>query len=116
MKTYDDLVREARTRVREVTAAETMEARAAGGIVLVDCREPNEWNLGHCAGAIWITRGNLEKHIERHATRDQKVVIYCASGNRSVLAAETLQIMGYDAASMAGGFRGWIDAGGEVED
>lgn len=118
MKTYHDLVQEAKTRIREVSPAETMALQAAGGaLVLVDCREPNEWNLGHAQGAVWISRGNLEQHIERHATRDQTVVLYCASGNRSALAADTLRLMGFtDVASMSGGFRGWIDAGGEVED
>ena len=48
--------------------------------------------------------------------REQKVVIYCASGNRSIFAADTLQQMGYDdVASMARGFRGWAEDGGEVE-
>lgn len=116
-KSYADLVREAKTRVREVTAAETMqEVRDRPGTVLVDCREPNEAALGMAAGAVLIPRGLLEQNIERVASRDAHVIVYCAAGNRSALAADTLREMGYrDVASMAGGFRGWVEAGGDVE-
>lgn len=116
-KTYSDLVREAKTRVKEVTATETIGiVNEHPGTVIVDCREPNEAALGTVAGAVVIPRGILEQNIERIAQRDQKVILYCASGNRSALAADTLREMGYqDVATMAGGFRAWIDAGGDVE-
>jgi sulfur-carrier protein adenylyltransferase/sulfurtransferase len=116
-KTYYDLVREAKTRVKEVTAAETIQILNANpGTVIVDCREPNEAALGTVAGAVVVPRGIMEQNIERVAKRDQKVIIYCAGGNRSALAADTLREMGYsDVATMAGGFRAWIDAGGEVD-
>lgn len=116
-KTYQDLVREAKTRVKEVTASETIQILGQHPrTVVVDCREPNEAALGTIAGAVVIPRGILEQNIERVAKRDQKVIIYCASGNRSALVADTLQEMGYsDVATMAGGFRAWIDAGGDVD-
>jgi rhodanese-related sulfurtransferase len=58
----------------------------------------------------------LESAVEARVPRDRRVVVYCASGNRSALAADTLQRMGYtDVASMRGGIRGWVDAGGEIE-
>jgi sulfur-carrier protein adenylyltransferase/sulfurtransferase len=116
-KTYHDLVREAKTRVTEVTASETMQIlNEHPGTVIVDCREPNEAALGTVAGAVIIPRGILEQNIERVATRDRKVIIYCASGNRSALVADTLQEMGFtDVATMAGGFRAWIAAGGDVD-
>jgi rhodanese-related sulfurtransferase len=116
VKTYQDLCAEARTRVSEVTAAETQRLmREHPGTVVIDCREPNEAALGVVAGAIVIPRGLLEQNIERVASRDRKVIIYCASGNRSLLAGDALQQMGYaDVASMAGGFRAWIEAGGDV--
>jgi rhodanese-related sulfurtransferase len=116
-KTYHDLVREAKTRVKEVTASETIQILGEHpGTVVVDCREPNEAALGTIAGAVVIPRGILEQNIERVAKRDQKVIIYCASGNRSALVADTLQEMGFtDVATMAGGFRAWIDAGGEID-
>lgn len=115
-KTYADLVAEARTRVAEVTARETIQLmRDHPGTVVVDCREPNEAALGIVAGAVVIPRGVLEQNIERVAGRDRKVIIYCASGNRSLLAGDSLRQMGYtDVASMAGGFRSWVEVGGDV--
>jgi rhodanese-related sulfurtransferase len=115
-KTYHDLVKEAKTRVREVTARETMQLLdAEQQPVLLDVREPNECALGRIPGAVIIPRGVLEQNVERVVPRDRKVIIYCASGNRSALAADVLQQMGYaDVASLAGGIRGWVDQGGEV--
>lgn len=116
-KGYYDLVREAKTRVKEVTAQETIQIMGDHpNTVIVDCREPNETALATVAGAVVIPRGILESNIERVAKRDQKVIIYCAGGNRSALAADSLREMGYqDVATMAGGFRAWIDAGGDVD-
>ena len=116
-KTYRDLVREAKTRVAEVTAAESMKLQQDHpGTVMLDCREPNEAALGTIPGAVVIPRGLLESNIERVASRDQKVIVYCAGGNRSALAADTLREMGFkDVATMAGGFRAWVDAGGDVD-
>lgn len=118
MKTAQQLYAEAKGRVAEVTAAETRD-RMAGGepIVLIDIREQNEWNLGHAEGAQYIGRGVLEREIESRVPRDAPVVLYCANGNRSLLAAVTLTEMGYtNVASMAGGFRDWVASGGEVAD
>jgi rhodanese-related sulfurtransferase len=85
-------------------------------VVYLDVREQNEWNLGRLPRATFIPRGVLETTIEQRVPRDTKVVVYCAGGNRSALAADTMQQMGYhDVASMAGGFRAWADAGGEIE-
>ena len=116
-KSGTDLIDEAKTRIREVTPKDVREMRARGEkAVYLDVREPNEWNLGHLPGAMHIPRGNLETKIEVAIPRDRKIVIYCASGNRSALAADTLQQMGYgDVASMSGGFTGWAQSGGEVE-
>jgi adenylyltransferase/sulfurtransferase len=115
-KSYHDLVREAKGRVREVTPRETIDTlQKLPGTVIVDCREPNEFALGHIPGAVFIPRGLLEQNIERAVPRDRKVIIYCASGNRSALAADVLAQMGYaDVASMSGGIRGWVDAGGDI--
>jgi rhodanese-related sulfurtransferase len=116
-KSYHDLVREAKTRIREVSAEEAMNLLANGGsVVLVDCREHNEYALGRIPGAVLIPRGLLEQNIERVAARSQKVIVYCASGNRSALAANALREMGYaDVASLAGGIRAWVEAGGELD-
>jgi rhodanese-related sulfurtransferase len=117
-KSGTDLVNEAKQRIREVTPREVLEMqRQNADVVYLDVREPNEWNLGHLPNAIHIPRGNLESNIEARVGREQTIVIYCARGNRSALAADTLQQMGYEhVASMAEGFGGWIAIEGDVED
>lgn len=116
-KSASDLVNECKARIQQISAPESVQLQASDATTLfIDVREPNEWNLGHIPAAVHIPRGILESNIEAAAQRDQRIVLYCASGNRSAFAAETLQQMGYrDVASMAGGFRGWVEAGGDVE-
>lgn len=117
MKSGMDLIAEAKQRIREVTPQQVNERLSRGEkFVLLDVREPNEWNLGRVPGAIHIPRGIMETSIEQRVPRDAEVVIYCASGNRSALAADTLQQMGYkDVSSLRGGFKDWAGTGGPVE-
>ncbi len=117
-KTAQQLIVEAKAAITEVTAREVQDQLARGeSIVLIDVREQNEWNLGHAAPAIYIGRGVLESQIEARVPRDANVVLMCASGNRSALAARVLNEMGYaTASSMAGGFRDWVATGGAVVD
>lgn len=116
-KTASDLIAESKSRIRQVTVAEVQQALAGTAPpMVIDCREPQETNLGRIPGALVIPRGVLETKIEAVAPRDAEIVLYCASGNRSALAADTMQQMGYTrVASMAGGFGGWAAAGGPVE-
>ncbi|MDQ6611412.1 MAG: rhodanese-like domain-containing protein [Gemmatimonadota bacterium] len=118
VKTGRELIAEAKLRIREVSAPDVQRRIASGeSIVLLDIREANEWNLGHIPGAKYLARGILETNIEAMVPRDATVVLYCASGNRSALAAVTLGEMGYEkVASMAGGFRDWVGTGGDVDD
>lgn len=118
MKTSQQLIADAKSAINEVTPREVQDRMARGEeIVLIDVREQNEWNLGHPAPAIYIGRGVLESQIESRVPRDAQVVLSCASGNRSALAAKTLIEMGYtNVASMAGGFREWVASGGDVAD
>lgn len=114
MKTGTDLINEAKERIREVSPHEALQEQDTA--VFIDCREPNEFNLGHIPGAILIPRGQLEQNIEALVTRDKRIILYCASGNRSALGADTLQQMGYtNVVSLAAGFRGWFEAGGEID-
>lgn len=117
MKSAADLFADAKTRISEVTAADTIARRASDpSLVLVDVREDREWNVGHAAGAHHMSRGTIESKIDSAVPRDATIVLYCASGNRSALAAESLRAMGYtNVASMIGGFRAWVDANGDVE-
>ena len=112
-----DLINEAKQRIREVSPKDVQAMRAKKeNVVILDVREPNEWNLGHVPGAVHIPRGMLESKVEQSIPRDRKLVVYCAAGNRSALAADTLQQMGYgNVTSMAGGWRDWVGAGGDVE-
>jgi rhodanese-related sulfurtransferase len=116
-KTGEDLVEEARQQIEEVTPEQVRDMQARGdNVVYLDVREPNEWNLGRLPHAVHLPRGNLESKVEALIDRDRRVVIYCARGNRSALAALTMKQMGYDnVASMARGFGGWADINGEVE-
>jgi rhodanese-related sulfurtransferase len=117
VKSGMELINEARKRIREVTPQQVRDIRARGeDAAYLDVREPNEWNLGHLPGAIHIPRGQLETKVEAIVPRQRRVVVYCAAGNRSALAADTLQQMGYEnVVSLAGGFTGWAQSGGDVE-
>ena len=115
IKSGADLIAEAKAKIREVTPHQAM-SDSSPGLVFLDVREQNEWNLGHVPDAVHIPRGLMETTIEALIPRDKHVIIYCQSGNRSAFAAETLQKMGYeDVASMSQGILGWVDAGGEVD-
>ena len=116
-KSAADLIAEAKTRIKEVSPADVRRLREQQGeVAVVDVREDREWNLGHIPGAMHMSRGTLEGKIEQTVPRDRPVVLYCAGGNRSALAADMLHQMGYtNVSSMSGGFKGWVDAGGDVE-
>lgn len=118
IKSGADLVEESRKRIREISPRDTVALLARSeDVVFLDVREPNEWNLGRIPGAIHLPRGNLESKVEGMIDRGKRVIVYCARANRSALAADTLQQMGYEnVESMAEGFGGWIAAGGEVEE
>lgn len=117
IKTAADLFAEAQARVHAVTAQDVMDRQARGEpVMLLDVRDLHEVNLGRIPGALHISRGNLESNVEAQLPRDADVVVYCSSGTRSTYAADRLAEMGYTrVASLAGGFRGWIDAGGDVD-
>lgn len=113
-KTYKELMDEARTAVPEVTV-DDVKARLANGQrpVLLDVREREEYREGHLEGALALPRGFLEMRVEEAVPdKSAPVVAYCAGGVRSLIAARTLQEMGYtDVRSMAGGYTAWKNAG-----
>jgi rhodanese-related sulfurtransferase len=116
-KTAADLIADAKSRISEVTPRQVMETQQTGGpVVLLDVRDPNEVALGMIPGALHLSRGRMETRVEALIPRDARVIVYCATGNRSAFAADTLQQMGYrDVASMAGGIEAWVGDGGDVE-
>ena len=115
-KTGQQLLDEARARVTEIAARDAIALRTSNpDVVFLDIREQPEVNLGMIPGAIHLARGSMETKIEALVPRASRVVVYCANGNRSAFAADTLHQMGYeDVASMAGGFRDWVSCGGDV--
>ncbi|HMG52435.1 MAG TPA: molybdopterin-synthase adenylyltransferase MoeB [Kofleriaceae bacterium] len=114
MQTFDTLLREIRGKTSEIDPPVLDAAlRGTARPALIDVREPDEHAQGMIPGTIHIPRGFLELRIERNVPdRSTPVVIYCASGTRSVLAARSLGELGYtNVASLAGGFTGWKRAG-----
>ena len=115
-----EVIRQIRSQIEEVDPSDVKATLSNGnGIVLLDVRESDEWDAGHIPGAKHIPRGYLESRVEGvvGSDRSQRVVIYCASGQRSALAANTLkELLGYeDVASMNGGITLWKDRGYDVE-
>jgi sulfur-carrier protein adenylyltransferase/sulfurtransferase len=106
MSTYRELLQQTKAEISEVDAA---AARAMPGAAWIDVREMDEWQEGHLPGAVHIPRGHLESRIEGVVPdRATPVVLYCASGVRTVFAAKTLGQLGYtDVHSLAGGFTDW---------
>jgi sulfur-carrier protein adenylyltransferase/sulfurtransferase len=115
-----EVIRQIRSSVEEVDPSEVNSTLHNGnGVVLLDVRENDEWDAGHLPGAKHVARGYLESRVEGvvGADRSQRIVVYCASGQRSALAANTLrELLGYEnVASMNGGITLWKDRGYEVE-
>ena len=112
-KSYADLLREARTEIKEVTPPEADGLRQRAAATFVDVREATEWEQGHLPGAIHISKSYIEQQSEAQLSdRDAPIVTYCAGGVRSLFAAQTLTEMGYtNVASMSGGFQQWKSQG-----
>ena len=110
-----NIVNDAKSRIREVTVAESQARNAEAK--LIDVREDNEWEAGHAAGAIHLGKGIIERDIETTVPdKATELILYCGGGYRSALAADALQKMGYtNVFSMAGGWKAWKDAGGKIE-
>jgi rhodanese-related sulfurtransferase len=116
-KTYGDFVRDALTRVKEISAADARRRHdAADGAVFLDVREGEETVRGVVPGAVCVPRGILEGHVEDWIPSPAtEVVVYCASGNRSALAADVLLQMGFtNVRNLAGGLRAWVQGGNPV--
>lgn len=112
-----DIVNDAKSRVREMSAEDFLARAPSEGLVLIDVREDHEWAAGHPAGARHMSRGTLERDVEGvFPALDTPLVLMCGGGYRSALSADMLQKMGYtEVWSMAGGWRAWQAAGGGVE-
>jgi molybdopterin/thiamine biosynthesis adenylyltransferase len=115
-----ELIRKIKQQITEVDPRDVHDLLSNGGngYVIVDVREQHEFEESHLPGAVHVPRGHLESRIEGAAPdKSQRVVTYCASGNRSALAANTMmRELGYEnVESMTGGITLWKDRGYEVE-
>ena len=112
-----EIIKQIKERIHEADPAEVREG-LGNGVVLVDVREGEEFERERIPGAVHVPRGYLESRIEGAVSdRDAHVVLYCASGQRSALAADTLEnLLGYtNVESMTGGITLWKDRGYETE-
>ena len=120
---FGKYLKDVKAQIREVdleTVRKAVEARKGqsgdgngAGPILIDVREKDEWSEGYIPGAQWIPRGFLELRIEDQIPEpSSEIILYCAGGNRSALAARSLAELGYtNVKSMAGGFSAWKRAG-----
>lgn len=112
------LANDAKSRVTETSVAEVKQRLDRGErFNLIDVREDHEWAEGHLPNAIHLSRGIIERDIEKKfPDPTTELVLYCGGGFRSALVADNLQKMGYtNVKSMDGGFGGWKDAGHTIE-
>lgn len=116
-----DLLAQCQEHVAEIFPWDLKERLDQGAdILLLDVREPNEYAQAHIAGSLHVPRGILEMACEEGyedavpqlvAAREREIVTVCRSGQRSLLAARSMQLLGYSAvASLKLGLRGWNDA------
>jgi glyoxylase-like metal-dependent hydrolase (beta-lactamase superfamily II)/rhodanese-related sulfurtransferase len=112
--TVQDLVAAAKQQITEVNVQKARQLLAEGNITLIDTREESEYAAGHVDNAILLPRGVLEfkfNTVPELADKSKAIIIYCRTGGRSALAAQTLQTLGYKTVlSMAGGFEAWQQA------
>jgi molybdopterin/thiamine biosynthesis adenylyltransferase/rhodanese-related sulfurtransferase len=114
MATATEPIELIKSRIDEVDPRSAQEEIERGDAVLIDTREPHEWDAGHLEGAKLVSPASVAERVpELVPERSQRVILYCASGNRSARAADALQNeLGYeDVASIAGGIEAWRETG-----
>ncbi|MDX6631908.1 MAG: sulfur-carrier protein adenylyltransferase/sulfurtransferase, partial [Gaiellales bacterium] len=115
-----EFIRQIKSQIAQVDPGDVNEqlqsTNGNGSLAIIDVRESEEVQRGLIPGAKHVPRGHLESRIEGAVPdRSQHVVLYCASGNRSALAAKTLAELGYEnVESMTGGYTLWKDRGYKV--
>jgi len=110
---YRELLAQTKSQITEVDTAEAALQIDAGGLVVLDVREPEEYDQGAILNSLHIPRGNVESQIESKVIdKSIPIIIYCAVGARSAFAAKSLNELGYrNVSSLAGGFNKWKDEG-----
>jgi molybdopterin/thiamine biosynthesis adenylyltransferase/rhodanese-related sulfurtransferase len=110
MPSYRELLNQVKAEIEEIDTPAAVALLADDDPpVFLDVREREEWEEGHIPGAVHIPRGNLESRVENAVPdRSRRVVVYCASGNRSAFAAKSLEELGYEeVVNLAGGYVDW---------
>ncbi|ENW26388.1 hypothetical protein F925_00170 [Acinetobacter lwoffii NCTC 5866 = CIP 64.10 = NIPH 512] len=130
MKTAEQLIRNAKSRIQEVSVNELFEAMQNHKTILIDVREPDEFQAAAIDRAVNYPRGILEMRIHQHPLashhcdtqqalehlKDQPIYLICGTGGRSALATDTLQNMGFtQVKSVQGGYQAWLEQGYPVE-
>ncbi|HEV7266527.1 MAG TPA: rhodanese-like domain-containing protein [Falsiroseomonas sp.] len=123
MKTVQDMLAAANAEVPRIPPAEATALAGQPQVVLLDVRDAAEVKAsGKAKGALAVSRGLLEFRADPQSPlhdaafdRAKTILVYCASGGRSALAGKTLKDMGYKDVRNLGGFKDWVEAGGEVE-
>lgn len=117
MKTHNPLflalAMQAKKHIKEIDVHEAKKLLADGKTIFIDVREAFEWQQGHLPNAIHLSKGVIERDIEKHIPDPQTpLVLYCSGGYRSALATQSVQAMGYqNVCSMEGGTTAWINVG-----
>ncbi len=122
-KTVKDMLEAANASVKKVTIDEARRMIADESALVVDVRDaPELEKSGKVAGARHVSRGMLEFRADASTPyhdpefrKDRPIILYCASGGRSVLSGKVLQDMGYEKVYNLGAFKDWVEAGGETE-
>ena len=123
-KSAADLVKEAKAQIDNLSPAQVQEALSKGNATLIDIREAEELVAnGRIEGSVLAPRGMLEFYADEtlpyhkpEFDRNRKLILHCASGGRSALAAATLKQMGYtDVCHLDGGIKAWKEAGLPVQ-
>jgi rhodanese-related sulfurtransferase len=123
-KSAADLVKEAKAQIENLSPAQVQEALSKGNATLIDIREAEELVVnGRIEGSVPAPRGMLEFYADEtlpyhkpEFDRNKKLILHCASGGRSALAAATLKQMGYtDVCHLDGGIKAWKEAGLPVQ-
>lgn len=121
-RTVKDMMAEANAAVEKIGIDRARDLIAKGALV-VDVRDAPELEAaGKVKGAMHVSRGMLEFRADPDTAyhnpefrKDRPVLVYCASGGRSALSGKVLKDMGYDQVYNIGGFKDWVEAGGETE-
>lgn len=113
-----DFVKAARDQIDEITIEDFLEMiEEEPDLMILDIREESEYAAGHIENAVLVPRGTLEgaadphykhRHYELCQARERPIVLYCATGGRSAMAAATLKAMGFEQVyNLLGGFELW---------